>query len=406
MQVGALLLPIRISQRGKAMDQVKRVLYVHDRSIESDAANSIQVLKMCQAIAGNGYDLTLAVPESKSQGEQALKDTINNTMGFYPEFSIITYKKFTVFNKFKMLSGYFPVRRILREFKPDIVFLRNVVLTRAAMKTGTPFIYESHNSLMHNTSSFLNDYWSNHILRCAKSPLMRKFVVISEALGQFWIVKGMPEELVLAVHDGFDTKSFESPLAKEDARAKLELPLNKRIVLYIGSLYKDREIDKIIELAGKFDQTRFIIVGGNPGEVELYANLARKTGVENIEFKGRVNHIETPDYMYAADILLMTWSKQVKTINYCSPLKMFEYMAAGRVIVGHGFDTIREVLTDGVDAYLSNPDIEEELAEKLRIAIDSDSSEIGERARQKAFSQYSWQNRATLIFDSLPSQST
>jgi glycosyltransferase involved in cell wall biosynthesis len=76
------------------------------------------------------------------------------------------------------------------------------------------------------------------------------------------------------------------------------------------------------------------------------------------------------------------------------------------VIVGHGFDTIREVLTDGVDAYLSNPDIEEELAEKLRIAIDSDSSEIGERARQKAFSQYSWQNRATLIFDSLPSQYT
>ena len=40
MQVGTLLLPIRISQRGKAMDQVKRVLYVHDRSIESDAANS------------------------------------------------------------------------------------------------------------------------------------------------------------------------------------------------------------------------------------------------------------------------------------------------------------------------------------------------------------------------------
>ena len=81
MQVGALLLPIRISQRGKAMDQVKRVLYVHDRSIESDAANSIQVLKMCQAIAGNGYDLTLAVLESKSQGEQALKDTINNIVG-------------------------------------------------------------------------------------------------------------------------------------------------------------------------------------------------------------------------------------------------------------------------------------------------------------------------------------
>mgnify|MGYP006901756778 CR=1 FL=1 len=38
------------------MDQLKRVLYVHDRSIESDEANVIQVLKMCQAIAGSGYD--------------------------------------------------------------------------------------------------------------------------------------------------------------------------------------------------------------------------------------------------------------------------------------------------------------------------------------------------------------
>jgi len=146
---------------------------------------------------------------------------------------------------------------------------------------------------------------------------VRNFVVISEALGQFWIVKEMPEDLVLAVHDGFDKKSFESPLTREDARAKLELLLSRRIVLYIGSLCKDREIDKIIELAAKFDQTRFIIVGGNPGEVEFYANLARETGVENVEFKGRVNHIETPSYMYAADILLMTWSKQVKTINQC-----------------------------------------------------------------------------------------
>ena len=52
----------------------------------------------------------------------------------------------------------------------------------------------------------------------------------------------------------------------------------------------------------------------------------------------------------------MIWTDKTNTMNYCSPLKLFEYMAAGRIIVGHDFPTISEVLTNNETALLVPPD--------------------------------------------------
>jgi glycosyltransferase involved in cell wall biosynthesis len=98
----------------------------------------------------------------------------------------------------------------------------------------------------------------------------------------------------------------------------------------------------------------------------------------------------------------MTWTKKVKTINYCSPLKMFEYMAAGRIIVGYGFPTIKEVLDDGKTALLADPDSFDELKAKLKRALEADSIEgIAERARDLALNRYSWDQRAKSILNQL-----
>ncbi len=73
-------------------------------------------------------------------------------------------------------------------------------------------------------------------------------------------------------------------------------------------------------------------------------------------------------------------------------------MATGRTIVGHAFPTIKEVLENGKNALLANPNSFDELKNKLNIALTLDEkSEIGRNARILAYQKYSWRQRAISI---------
>lgn len=380
----------------------KKLLYIHAVPIDSLAANSVQVLSMCQSFARLGLDVTLAVPVGASElSEEELKRAIETKMGAYPLFSVTTFKQRLLFGRGKLLSCYFPARVLIKNLKPDLIFLRNVVLVHAAIANNVPFIYESHNSLMHDSSRLLNMIWTKYIVRISSNTLMKKFIAISGALGDFWIKQGIADEKVLSVHDGFDEAMFKDQLSIKEARAMLEMPLLDKTVLYVGSLYRDRGIEDIIFLASELPTIKFRVVGGPDAERSRYIELASAEDVGNIEFLGSIEHRKVPTYLFSSDILLMTWSSAVKTIEYCSPLKLFEYMAAGRVIVGHGFRTIREVLVDGEDSYLADPESREELLKQLTRAIADDSQLFGDRARAKAFNEYSWDRRAGLIMASI-----
>jgi glycosyltransferase involved in cell wall biosynthesis len=81
---------------------------------------------------------------------------------------------------------------------------------------------------------------------------------------------------------------------------------------------------------------------------------------------------------------------------------MFEYMAAGRTIVGDGFPTIHEVLTHGRDALLSDPDSFDDLRENLARALRmSHPNPIGEAAHKLASARFSWEARARGVLSSL-----
>ena len=380
------------------MTKASRLLYVLDVAVDNPAANSVQVLSMCKAFAQQGLEVTLAIPQiGSTHSDDELRSMVHEKMGSYPEFSITSFKMRTPFGRMKLLASYFPVKALLKKVRPDIVFLRNVVLVDAALRTRTPFIYEAHNSLMHDNIPLLNTLWSRYIVRVASNPLMRQFVTISGALGDFWIDKGVPQGKVIALHDAIDPEKFASPVLSSEARESVGLAGAAPLVVYAGSLYEDRGIEDIIFIAGKTPHATFVIVGGPQAGVEKYRALAEQQSIDNIKFVGHVEHKQVPKYLFAADVLLMTWSRAVKTINYCSPLKLFEYMAAGRVIVGHGFPTIKEVLVHGEDALLADPDSREDLLSKVNQALASDGTQLAARAREKVFKEYTWEKRAEQI---------
>lgn len=383
-----------------------KLLYLHHIPISKNFANVIQVLEMCRAFQKVGVETTLAVPEG---GEYSMGDVYNlvdSKMGKKSNFKIVFFPGYAVAGRGRALGAYFAAKSLLRNAKDyDFCYVRNFFLNRLALNYSLKVIFESHNSVLNTKSRLLNRLYRWKFLSDVRSDNQILFVAISRALATVWEEQGVPREKILTLHDGVSAEDYESVVSRRDARKQLGINPEGRLVVYAGSLYKDRCIDSILRLAGKLRNTFFYVIGGSESERKYHEALAVKLGLSNVVFTGRVPHEKVRDYLFAADVLLMLWSWRVPTINYCSPLKMFEYMAAGRIIVGHGFPTVREVLKHEETALLVDPDSFKDLESKLRYALSLDyPNEMAEKARYIVLNNYSWEKRAGSIVEGLHSK--
>ncbi len=372
-----------------------RILYLHGDSLDNGKANVVQVLNMCLAFQRLGHDVSLAVPSPK-QG-QRVDTLVAKALDAKTRFRVVTYRKLSVGGRLSMVGGWRGVREILSTGSHDLCFTRNPVYLEAAVRAGLPTIYEAHNLRLH-----ANQLWDRMLtlntIRRSRHFLLKGFVCISRRLGNAWAAAGVPANKIICEHDGVDVEAFRNPLAMPEARAALRLPLDRQIVTYAGSLYGDRELRRIVDLAICFPDTCFVVVGGSQAEARGLQEYAVEKGAANLLFVERVPHARVREYLFASDVLLMVWSQSVPTIEYCSPLKVFEYMAAGRTIVGDGFPTIREVLTDGRNALLAEPGCFESLRARLAQALTlGHNNPLAQEARKLAFNHYSWTARAQRI---------
>jgi glycosyltransferase involved in cell wall biosynthesis len=103
------------------------------------------------------------------------------------------------------------------------------------------------------------------------------------------------------------------------------------------------------------------VVGDGPGVAEI-VRQAQELGVAGrVHVTGIVGRDALAPHITLFDIAL-----QPEVPPYASPLKLFEYMALSRAIVAPDAANIREVLTDGVDGLLFEPNDPASLAQKIR----------------------------------------
>ena len=376
-----------------------KLVYIHSTEITSGKANVVQAISMCEAFASKGIDVELVTPYPKEK-IVAPDEYLAGKFGIKNKIDISFYHKIELFNRLDMLGSYFGVRKFIKKSTGELFFTRCPLILTLLTSKNMPVIFEAHNTKIHYRNKFLDSYWSKKIIKASKMNSFMAFISISKKLGDFWEKKGVPNEKILPLHDGFSSQLFQENVTRHNARIKLNLPGDKKIVTYSGSLYPDRNIEKIIDLAKYFPRELFIVIGGPKENADFYQSLAKETRVANIQFTGPVKHTMIPYYLYASDVLLALWSKKVPTINYCSPLKIFEYMAAGRIIVAHGFPTIKEVIRHEENGLLVTPDDFNDLVEKTDMALyNTNLKGIEKQARSEAFEKYKWVTRAAEILE-------
>lgn len=360
----------------------------------------IQVLHMCNAFQQAGVEVTLAIPKSGSGITNI--EIIQDELGGPVRFKVLEYPKFTLLGRPMTLGAYWGIKSILKKNKNyDYCYVRNCFLAGLAINSGFKTIYEEHQQRLHSLA-LLNRWYIKRLLSTVRSADMVKIILISQALGHAWINRSIPSEKTMVLHDGVAVDDYQIVKTQSQARSELGIKTSKKIVMYVGSLYKDRGIEIILKLAGSFPDVCFMIVGGPAKNRIDYELKAIQQNLNNVIFAGRVPHYKVKDYLFAADVLLMLWTEKTPTINICSPLKLFEYMAAGRIIVGYGFETIKEVCSDESNALLATPCSYHELKEKLHKALLLDyPNKLAENARQLVLEKYSWQKRVQQILNIL-----
>jgi len=366
-----------------------KITYLAPSIIPSRSANSIHVMKMCQAFAKNGHEVTLIVPNRKDEMEQDVEDVF----GFYGVercFRIEMVKWYKVRGQDQLygLTSALKARRI----KPDLVYSRIVGGAFFAARFGLPVIFEVHTPANYGSrvSSFLFS-----ALSC--SAKLVKLVAITNALKDYFetTYPRLTGKIQIAP-DGAD------PIQNAVITKSLLINYKRFNAGYVGHLYKGRGIDLIIELARLCPWADFHLIGGNEADLAYWKNANKQ---ENIIFHGFVPHAETVNLLRQFDVLLAPYQREVSTISgrnsakWMSPLKIFEYMSTSKPIICSDLTVLREVLTHNNNSVLCPPDDPSVWARGLEQLRDDQEmkTRIGKNAHTDFMKSYTWSARAEKV---------
>lgn len=144
----------------------------------------------------------------------------------------------------------------------------------------------------------------------------------------------------------------------------------------------------------KSNNCRLILAGGGKEELAKTSELRRSLGVNvrKILLVSFTSQIEVVKYLMISDIGVIPNIKTIVGSRYTSPLKLFEYMAAGLAIVASDLPSIREILTEK-EAVFFEPENERDLADKLIDLINDESKReqmkfsIGQKVKEFTYEE-------------------
>ena len=176
------------------------------------------------------------------------------------------------------------------------------------------------------------------------------------------------------------------------------------IVGYVGRLQTlglDKGVGTLVEAVAAMDGVCLALVGGPADMAEALRRRWLDLGAPPERFldAGQVSPGEVPLYLCAFDVCAMPHPPSTQFSQYTSPLKLFEYMAAGRAIVASDLPAWSDVVDDSETALLVPPSDVAAWSEAIeRLHHDGDlRARLGESARKQALEYYTWDVRAARI---------
>jgi glycosyltransferase involved in cell wall biosynthesis len=371
-----------------------KIACITPSKIPSSTANSIQAVKAAHALASLGHSVRLYFPSDEDVTWEELVDPYELS-AYFDICPLATNPKLKRYDFiWKSVSE-------ARRWQADIAYSWLPQAAWLAGKRGMRAVLELHDRL----TGAAGPLFFRWFLGLKKKRLL----VITQAL-QKRLEKQLREainpEIIRIAPNGVDLERYRDLPAAPGARALLDLP-QKFTAVYTGHFYAGRGMDLLLELALHLPDVSFLWVGGKPEDVTEWQARVDAAGLKNVTLTGFVPKMQLPLYQAAGDVLLMPYETAIagssggNSAEICSPMKMFDYLATGRVIITSELAVLHEVLNFG-NAVFCPPNNVDSWANTIR-QIQSDPEQARMLAEQALLDavQYSWQNRAKKALEGL-----
>ena len=348
------------------MLRVKKLIYLTYQSFPANTANSLQTISNIRYLVRNNIEVELVFPLREKSSDSNI-DKIKKHYAIDENFKITGLKHFLPFGRTTFLRGlFFHISQFLWAYF--------VVRFKFSKMKETTFMTRSDWILF-----FLAKYKKNVIFECHQTSKTRTFVL--NKVGNYENVKiiflnhnlqqyyKMNENNSTVLHNGVDPDVFKNfDEQKQD----------KKEIVFIGNLKRFNEERGINFIIDAYKNSEFLqknnltIVGGPQKEAEKLFNKINDLGLSgSLKITGRLDRSAISNIYQNSKIgILINSSNNIHSYEFTSPLKYFEYLYTGLIVVGVDFPSHRALpRSDEIIFFEENNLISFELAIKKALNL-------------------------------------
>jgi len=313
------------------------ICYLSNNAVPSPVASTIQIVKMCEAFSKLNNKVTLI----------ATNETISkiNFSSFYNIKSKFILKKIKYFKSFPLGINYylFSVFSIMEslKYKPNIYITRNFFTCFLLVILKKNIVMELHHDLK------------------TESRIVRFLVAKFKFLNSFYVKK------ILAITYGVKDEYVKKNLIKKEKiivlpsgssiKKRFEFSNNKKFfrIGYFGSLFQSRGFNLIKNLAKIDKKNKYYLYG----DLNKIKNYKYKNINKNLYINGYIPYKDIANELKKMDILLMPYVSAITVAGdvgditkFTSPLKLFDYLSVGKIIICSDINVLKEIIKDKKNA--------------------------------------------------------
>ena len=295
----------------------------------------------------------------------------------------------------------------------DILYERFWILASGGLiisqKLGIPIIYEVNGDIVeeyHQQGLQLSSIqWAViHLITRYMFKTAGQVVSVSQTLKEKIISRyRLNNNNVSAIENGARVDLFADPDQDEIVSLRLNYELGDNLtIIFVGTFKPWHGIDLLVDAFSEVTKShlnvKLILVGDGPLMPEIEKQVAELHLGDRVIFTGLVEHHKVPAILNIADIAVLN-PKVSGASSAQSPLKLYEYMAAGKAIIAPKISNVERVIKDRESGLLVSPDNLEALKAALIELLDDEQmrEQLGQAARQQAIENHSWSQTVSEI---------
>ena len=394
-----------------------KLIYISLMRLPTEKAHGLQIMQNCEAFADAGCAVTLWVARRWNSAElRAVADPFAY-YGVRANFKIRRIPCIDIFPLFPPESAGARIAFYILQLSYALVSACLLLFTRADIYySRDPFIL----ALLSRFRARKSLAYEAHQLPQSGRGAGLQRLVASRVGSVIATTPGLREALinqrdadparVIVAHDGIRCARFADSPDQAAARQQIGWSQEAFIIGYVGRLHTvgmDKGVGTLVEALAGIEGAHLGLVGGPDDMADALRKRWLELGAppERFLYAGHVLPADVPRYLSAFDVCALPLPATTHFAQHASPMKLFEYMAAGRAIVASDLPAWSDVITDGETALLLPPGDVKAWADGIdRLRRDPGLRQrLGQRARECVMASYTWDVRAQKILSHIQS---